>query len=164
MRNIKKIAPIILIVFFMTQPLIGAELYIYPNEGQSKEQLEKDKYACYQWAKEQSGFDPMAPPTVTSAPPKTDTKKGGALKGGLIGAAGGAAIGGIAGGEAGKGAAIGAVAGGLIGGIRRNRAKKEAKKETEQWAGQQASNYHHARASYNRAYSVCLEGRGYTVN
>ena len=163
MRNVKKIAPLVAVVLFVAQPLMGSGPFIYPNKGQSKEQLEKDKYECYQWAKQQSGFDPMDPPKVSTPPPQTDTKKGGILKGGLIGGAGGAAIGGIASGDPGKGAAIGAVAGGLIGGIRRRRAKKEAKKESDQWAGQQAANYHHARESYNRAYNACLVGRDYTV-
>jgi len=31
---------------------------VFPNKGQSDDQLEKDKYACYEWAKKQSGFDP----------------------------------------------------------------------------------------------------------
>ena len=38
------------------------EVFIYPNKGQSAEQQEKDKYDCYGWAKNNSGFDPMAPP------------------------------------------------------------------------------------------------------
>ncbi|GAB63029.1 MAG: glycine zipper family protein [Candidatus Jettenia sp.] len=34
-------------------------LIIYPAKGQSQEQMEKDKYECYSWAKQQTGFDPM---------------------------------------------------------------------------------------------------------
>ena len=80
------------------------ELIIFPNEGQSNEQLEADKFACYGWAKNQSGFDPMAPPMTTTAPPKTDAKKGGTVKGSLRGAAIGGIIGGSDGAKKGAGA------------------------------------------------------------
>ena len=33
-------------------------LFVYPNEGQSEEQTRRDRYECYVWASEQSGFDP----------------------------------------------------------------------------------------------------------
>ena len=51
-------------------PLWADDLMIYPKEGQSVEQQEKDKFECYGWAKNESGFDPMAPPTATEAPPQ----------------------------------------------------------------------------------------------
>lgn len=44
---------------------------IYPAKGQSPEQLEKDKYACYTWAKGQTGFDPMQAGSTPQAPPTT---------------------------------------------------------------------------------------------
>ncbi|MDA3915644.1 MAG: hypothetical protein PF690_01540 [Deltaproteobacteria bacterium] len=50
---------------------------------------EKDKYECYQWAKQNSGFEPKAPPTAKSAPPPRQAQKGGAARG----AAGGALLG-----------------------------------------------------------------------
>ena len=43
-------------------PAVADELFIYPTKGQSHEQMEKDKYDCYQWAKGQTGFDPMVQP------------------------------------------------------------------------------------------------------
>jgi predicted lipid-binding transport protein (Tim44 family) len=131
------------------------EPYVYPSKGQSKDQTEKDKYACYQWAKGQTGFDPMQQPTASAPPPQ---QKGGVVKG----AAGGAALGAIGGaiaGDAGKGAAIGAATGGVIGGVRRNRSNKEQ----EQYAQQQAAEYNQKRSEYNRAWGACLEGKGYTV-
>ena len=33
-------------------------LFVYPNKGQSEEQIRRDRYECYVWASEQSGFDP----------------------------------------------------------------------------------------------------------
>ena len=46
---------------------VSQDVFIYPNEGQSAEQQDKDKYECYNWAKTNSGFDPMAAP-ASSAP------------------------------------------------------------------------------------------------
>ena len=34
------------------------ELFVYPAHGQSQEQTRQDRYECYVWASEQSGFDP----------------------------------------------------------------------------------------------------------
>ena len=105
-------------------PALAQELIIFPAQGQSDEQMEQDKYSCYQWAKKESGFDPMAPPTATEPPPQQSAP------------------------------------GGIVG--RRSRSRQEAQKQ-EQWEKQQAANYQNNRNLYNRAYSTCLEGKGYTV-
>jgi len=36
------------------------ELFVYPSEGQSDEQRDRDRYECYVWAAGQTGFDPAA--------------------------------------------------------------------------------------------------------
>jgi hypothetical protein len=36
----------------------GSDMFIYPKNGQSEEQQNNDKFECYQWSKQQSGFDP----------------------------------------------------------------------------------------------------------
>jgi hypothetical protein len=133
----------------------GPDPFVFPARGQSAEQTEQDKYTCYSWAKGQTGFDPMQVPTATAPPPPT---KGGAVKGAAGGAIVGVTAGAIAG-NAGKGAAIGAATGGLIGGIR----KKQSQKEQQQYAQQQAAEYEQRRNDYNRAWSACMEGKGYTV-
>ena len=38
----------------------SAEIYVYPNKGQSTEQQGRDRYECYVWAVGQTGFDPVA--------------------------------------------------------------------------------------------------------
>ncbi len=71
----------------------------------------------------------------------------------------GVAIGAIAG-DAGKGAAIGAAAGGM-GGVR---AKKQKDAKQEQQAQQKAVVTDQAKIdSFKKAYSACLEGKGYSV-
>ena len=47
----------LLLVVSITSLVLAQEPFIYPNKGQSKEQTEKDKYSCYQWAKQESGFE-----------------------------------------------------------------------------------------------------------
>ena len=136
---------------------------VYPSQGQSNEQVEKDKYECYNWSKQQTGFDPMQVPTATSAPPPKQSEGHGAVGGAARGALGGLAVGAIAGDKK-KGAKIGAVSGVLVGGMRRNDSQKQNKKQQQQWEKQQTSNYANQRNNYNRAYSACLGGRGYTVN
>ena len=136
---------------------------VYPAKGQSNEQMEKDKYECYNWAKQQSGFDPMQVPTATSAPPPQQDEGPGVVGGAARGGLGGLAVGAIAG-DASQGAAIGAVAGGLFGGLRNNDRRRSNEQQQQQWENQQANNYVNQRNKYNRAYGACLEGRGYTVN
>ena len=140
----------------------GQDFYIFPNEGQSNEQVEKDKFECYQWAKNQTGFDPMEQPRATEAPPAEEAPQGGVVSGAARGALVGVAAGAIAG-DAGKGAAIGAASGGLLGGMRRSDQVRRQEHQREQWAQQQAAQYQQRRNEYNRAYSACLEGKGYTV-
>ena len=135
---------------------------IYPAKGQSQDQMEKDKFECYSWAKGQTGFDPMKMPTASSPPPQQEAQQGGVGRGAVRGGAVGLAAGAIAG-DPGKGAAIGAVSGGLIGGMRRRDQKQSQQQAQQQWEQEQANAYMQGRNSYNRAYGACLEGRGYTV-
>lgn len=128
---------------------------IYPAKGQSTEQVEKDKYECYQWAKGQTGFDPMQAQAPSAPPPQ---EKGGAVKGAAGGALAGLAIGAAAG-DAKKGAAIGAVSGGVVGGARQANRNQAA----QQQAQQKSAGYEQRRAEYNRAWGACMEGRGYTI-
>ena len=41
-----------------TQPVDNEQTFVYPKNGQSEEQTAKDRYECYRWAVDQSGFDP----------------------------------------------------------------------------------------------------------
>ena len=135
---------------------LGAELYIYPNKGQSPEQQSRDRYECHRWAVQQTGVDPTSAQAAQSPPPPPP--KGGVFSGAAGGAALGA-IGGAIGGNAGKGAAIGAATGGLIGGVRQmQRGQSQQQAQANQAAQQQS-----ALAAYDRALSACLSGRGYTV-
>jgi len=135
----------------------SAQPIVYPAKGQSAEKQKQDEYKCYDWAKQQSGFDPMQAGSQPAAAPPPEPS-GGRVRGAARGAVGGAVIGGIAG-DAGKGAAIGAATGTMVGGARQRRAKAQQ----QQSAQQQTAATGELQQAYQRAYAACLEGRGYTV-
>jgi len=138
------------------------DLIVFPAKGQSQAQMEKDKFECYTWAKQQSGFDPMQASPTASAAPSGQEPQGGVVKGAARGALVGVAVGAIAG-DAGKGAAIGAVSGGMIGGMRQRDEKARTQQAKQQQQQEQAAALAAKQSTYNRAYGACLEGKGYTV-
>jgi hypothetical protein len=156
---------------FMSQSL---GVYVFPGKGQTATQQQNDEASCFNWAKTTSGFDPLAPPPLPSlkAPqqaaqqPPANPAAGAPVRGAAGGAAAGAAIGAVAG-NAGKGAAIGATAGALSGIAARNQGAQAAQQQQARQAAaaelEAEKQLAALRASYNRAFSACLEGKGYTV-
>lgn len=137
---------------------VQADLYVYPQKGQSAEQTDKDKHECYGWAKGKTGFDPMAAPKASTPAPKVEEKKGGAVKG--------AAVAGVTAkvfGSSSKTTKKSAAAGAVVGGAKQGSDNKKQQQAKKDWEQKEASNYAANRNEYNRAYGVCLEGRGYSV-
>lgn len=141
------------------------DFVVYPAKGQSQDQTERDKFECYNWAKQESGFDPMKTPTASSPRPVREKETWGAGKGALGGGLVGAGVGGIAGGGKGAliGGALGAGGGAAVGGMNRSSQRKRQDQRQRDWEQREASKYRAGRNSYNRAYAACLEGRGYSV-
>ncbi len=137
---------------------MAQELMIFPNDNQTDDQQEADKFACYGWAKGETGFDPMAVPTATEAPPQQEAKQGGVARGAVRGAAVGQLIGGDS-----SSTKSGAAAGAAMGGMRRNDQKRKEQQAQQQWEQEQQQIYAEKRNRYNRAYAACLEGKNYTV-
>jgi uncharacterized protein YcfJ len=147
---------------------------VYPSKGQTSKQQTLDEKACFDWAKAQTGIDPVALTQKASSPPQqaateeseSEAGKGSRAKGAVRGAAAGAAIGAIAG-DTGKGAAIGATAGTVQGGRRKREAEaeqqKEAKAEQEKQQTQATDEIKSQKQTYNNAFSACLTGKGYAV-
>ncbi|HTI19261.1 MAG TPA: glycine zipper family protein [Trinickia sp.] len=129
----------------------------YPAKGQSAQQQQADMAACGSWATQTTGVDPVALANRSANQPPPQGQSGERLRGAARGAAGGAAIGAIAG-DAGKGAAIGAVTGTVVGGARQRRQQESASQQT-QAMNQDTSNQ---LATYHRAVTACMNGRGYT--
>jgi len=163
-------------------PAKSIGLFAYPKNQQNADQQRKDENECFASAKQQSGIDPQAPAPATkteeqkkaeqqAAADNAKQAKGGRVKGAAGGAAGGAAIGAIADDEAGKGAAAGATAGAMVGGAKQRRANKAAKQQAAQaTAQQQQQEETQAKAAhqqgidtFKRAFSACMDARGYSI-
>ena len=133
------------------------KLFDFPSKGQTQQQQKEDEFDCYKWAMEQSGVDPLNLPKVEAE--VKSGPSGGAIRGAARGAAAGAAIGAIAG-DAGKGAAIGAAAGGMRG-LGRGR-QAQAQQNQQAQANASAANEEIIN-TFIKAFSVCIEGKGYTI-
>lgn len=152
----KRMVVLMAVTFLMvgSAPAMAADVFVYPKQNQSKEQQEQDTFSCYKWAKEQTGFDPTKPVQQATAPAPQGGAASGAAKGAAVGA-----IGGAIGGDAGKGAAVGAGVGAAAGAHKRRQAEKQ-----QAAAQQQATQQHEASVEgYQRAFSVCMDGKGYSV-
>jgi sugar (pentulose or hexulose) kinase len=145
-------------------PPINTTVYAYPLHGQTPEQLDRDRYECYLWAKSQTGFDPSAanlPPSarvrvVGGPPPGTGTAVG-AVTGAVLGAAVSSPW------QRGFGALAGALIGGAIGSTADASRQAQAQQAYAMNSAEVAQVEHQA-ADYRRALSACLEGRGYSVH
>ena len=138
MKVIKSALVALFFAVFLVSLAQAQEIIVYPAKGQSNDQMEKDKFECYSWAKGQTGFDPMEMPKATAPPPSkkaTSSTAGGAVKGGVGGGLLGAGVGAIAGGKKGakKGVVIGGLSGGAIGGIRSSSQQKQDRQAQKQW-------------------------------
>jgi len=141
------------------------QLFVYPNNGQSPDQLDRDRYECNNWAVKQTGFDPSQPQLpphervqIVAGPPPGVNTVGGAITGAIIGS--------ILTGPRGGGAVVGAVAGGLIGANAdaANQAQAAAvQSQYDQRDLQAQARLDQQARNYRRAISACLEARGYTV-
>lgn len=151
---------------------------IYPAKGQSASQQDQDKVQCHGWAKQQSGFDPLATTTTaaatTTAPPPSSTTgstQQQAAAGGLVkSAAVGAAVGEIAHNDAGRGAAVGVLGGAVLQGVKQRQAaqaqqaqQQQAQAQQQQAAKQQQAALNQQKATFERAFSACMEARGYVL-
>lgn len=151
-------------LFFSSSSGFSEGLFVYPANGQDSEQTQKDKTECSNWAKQQNSNAPEVA-SQTVPPPSTPSKrKGGRIKGAARGAVKGAVIGEIIDDDAGKGAAIGAGSGALLGGRKQRKNNKQLQRQAQQEAKQKQANEEKIKLdNYNRAYTACLEAKGYTV-
>ena len=145
------------------------EVIAYPSQGQSDQQLDRDRYECHQWAVKQTGFDPRVP----GVPPRQQVRivrapepaPGAAVVGGaLTGAVLGAVV--AAHGDEAGGAVVGAIAGAAVGAAAESARADERRREDEtvsERRGARGSARDEQAGAYRRAISACLAGRGYSV-
>ena len=143
------------------------QVYFYPKAGQTTEQQSRDHYECYNWAMQQTGFDPSQssiPPehrvkVVPMPPPGHDTAVL-AITGAVLGAL-------IAGPRhAGVGALIGAGSGAVAGAVSDATRQQQAQQLEEAYSNHDRAidaQYAERANDFRRAMSACLESRGYTV-
>jgi hypothetical protein len=143
------------------------QVYFYPKEGQTTEQQSRDHYECYNWAVQQTGFDPSQssiPPekrvkVVPMPPPGHDTAVL-AITSAVLGAL-------IAGPRhAGAGALIGAGSGAIVGAASDVSRQQNAQQLEEAYVNRDQAldaRYEGKASDFRRAMSACLEGRGYSV-
>ncbi|MEP6548222.1 MAG: glycine zipper family protein [Gammaproteobacteria bacterium] len=139
-------------------------VFVYPANGQSAEQTDRDRYECHIWAVQQTGVDPSRADASAyervvvqpANPPGSGT---------AAGAIGGAILGAIVAGprNAGAGLLIGGATGAIVGSAADANAQTEAQ-QTQQRYNQGAAAGRARADSYRRAISACLQGRGYTIS
>lgn len=139
-------------------------VFVYPAQGQSPEQTERDRYECHVWAVQQTGVDPSR--SDASAYERVVVQPANPPGSGAVaGAIGGAIIGSIIGGprNAGAGLILGGATGAIVGSAADANAQAQAQQTQAQY--NQSASAGRARAdSYRRAIGACLQGRGYTVS
>jgi hypothetical protein len=147
----------------------NTDVYAYPQNNQTPDQQERDRYECNSWAVKQSGFDPSGPNVpphdryrvVAAGPAPGSGTAVGAITGAILGAV-------IAGPRnAGAGLLVGGVAGGVVGTAAEEQQRAEADAQAQQIVDSRSAQQMaviDARASnYRRALGACFEGRGYSV-
>jgi outer membrane lipoprotein SlyB len=143
------------------------QVYFYPVKGQTSEQQSRDHYECYNWAIQQTGFDPSQssiPPerrvkVVPMPPPGHDT---------AVLAIAGAVLGALIAGprHAGAGALIGAGSGAVVGATSDASRQQYAEQMDEAYNRHDQAldvRYEQQANDFRRAMGACLEGRGYRV-
>jgi hypothetical protein len=139
-------------------------VFVYPANGQSPEQTDRDRYECHIWAVQQTGVDPSRADAsayerviVQPANPPGSGTAAGAIGGAILGAI-------IAGPRnAGAGLVIGGATGAIVGSAADANAQAQAQ-QTQQQINQNAAAGRARADSYRRAISACLQGRGYTIS
>ncbi len=139
--------------------LAQAPVTIFPNQGQTPEQLAADQAACANQAVAQSGYNPSAPPpTAQAARPVAGERARGAARGAAAGAlrkqttdADDREVDDVTEGAARLGA--------VVGGARQRTERREVRRQTQAAqttsAGQQSA--------YNQIFTNCMIAKGYTV-
>lgn len=169
MYNLKdKAASIILLLtlVFWVVDASAKDIYIYPNEGQSNELLADDRFACHNWAVDESDFDPVelgvqTPRTVRVPLPRNNTE-GATQQGTIVGSVAGGLIGSREGNTS-EGTIIGAVIGTLAGAVIEGRGQRKSEELRNAERQSRIAEYDALRSNYRRALMACLVGKGYTV-
>jgi hypothetical protein len=147
-------------------PSLAAQwgLYVYPNEGQALQQMQLDEGECVAWGRDTTGVDPNNPAAGVSVAQSNQQSSGvgvSAGTGALRGAATAGLIGNVAGKSGSEWAAYGAVIGAARGAGRRQAQNDQAAAKAQADAQAQVAQ---RMEQFKNAFSVCMQGRHYTVS
>jgi hypothetical protein len=139
-------------------------VYFYPLRDQDESRQARDRYECYLWAVDQTGFDPSLPGlephqrirAVAIPPPGHDVVHG-AVTGAVVGAIVGHPH------HIGESAAIGAAVGAVAGAVHADQVERGAEAHAAELEARRRAELERLAQNYRRAVSACLEGRGYAV-
>lgn len=169
------VAPPRRVVHVSTPAPARPAMYFYPSQGQSVERQDRDRFECYQWARNQTGTDPGMTPIHGTAPEYDAPQVTGA--GAAVGAMAGAAIGSTAnsgpryghgrgrggGGGSAEGMIMGAIIGGIIGAAVENAGAESQARANEARARRDAANADVPLDGFRRAMGACMSSRGYSI-
>src|SRR5204863_3404444 len=137
---------------------LAAQQYVYPAKGQTADQQKKDEYECYEWATQQSGFDPEKAAQQPAPPPQQQAAAptgGGRARGAARGAAVGSVVGHVGDVDSTDAVRAGAAVGAMKGGAEqrhRRAAQQEAAAQQTQAATQQQQG---GQANFQKARAAC---------
>lgn len=164
--GVRNLFILLLLLFAANGEIFAQGMYVFPRNGQTMEQQSSDTGNCRQWAMRETGVDPAY---VQGQLAMMQNQMGGqnpdmpVVRSGLRNAGMGAMLGGIHNNMdpgAGRGATMG-VAYGAVKGVEQRR---EMQKQAEaQQAQAQMQRVQASADSYARAYSVCMDAKGYSV-
>lgn len=148
-------------------PALPTQVYFYPLHDQNPAQQDRDRYQCYLWAKEKTGFDPSGPQlaphqrlqVISEPAPGTDIVTG-AITGAIIGSILSPAHGHH------DNTLVGAMAGAMIGAASETARQQNTHRlqaDYDRQTSQRNAHIEKKARNYQRAMMACLEGRGYSV-
>jgi outer membrane lipoprotein SlyB len=142
-------------------PAVAGRPYIYPGQGQSPAQIERDRYECYLRSVQQTGVDPNRAArtfeqVVIAPAPGTGT---------ATGAVGGAILGSLLAGprSTGLGFLLGGATGAIVGSAADANAQAQVAQAQTRVNEARAADLEHLQ-EFQRANSACLAARGYSVS
>ena len=83
MLRFLQVLSIFFVIIGISDTAQSQDFYVYPKAGQDNQTMEKDKFECYQWAKQQTGYDPSRGPVPINL--RVTTRPGEILPEGLPG-------------------------------------------------------------------------------
>lgn len=158
------------------EELPSTEVYFYPDQNQSPQQQDRDRYECSRWAIQASNYDPaqaqLAPHQKIRVVPENSpgsSVAAGAIVGGIIGSTIGGNDRGRGRGRGryrnsnGAGLVFGALTGALIGAASEQTSANQAQRLEDTENAKRYAVIEKQARNYRRAITACLEGRNYTV-